>query len=378
MTARKNFKRLVRARARKTGESYAAAFRHLQKPGAEAQPMAFPQLRRIEKPEYGFALSLPDDWREEPADPFNSWAEVARFAGPGPGTRGCLVFRNATQPGIDAPTVARRVVRVLEQSGFGNFRHLDTVLAGRPGARLDFDKPAPSGVWSVRHYFVIERDTPFCVSFGTSALEQDAALIDTLAATFTFLEPKSGTSPNANGEGRPEGLPRPRPTLRIDPALLQRFKTYTSRAHRVLVVAHEEALQRNTAAIDQEHLVFGIASVPDSAGLTILARCGLAQEALQRAVETVLPPRSGSGGPPVAGGDQNGGSFRLTERADRTLTQAEDQARALGHAYVGVEHLVLALLRAAGPGYDLLAGLGVTLDKARTALAELQRYPGST
>lgn len=40
MTAKKNFKRLVRARARKTGESYAAAFRSLRKVAPEAHPMA--------------------------------------------------------------------------------------------------------------------------------------------------------------------------------------------------------------------------------------------------------------------------------------------------------------------------------------------------
>ena len=83
MTANRNFKRLVRARARKTGESYAAALRHFQKRIAEERQMAYPTLRRVEKPEYGFALYVPEDWRESSPDLRNSPWEVARFSGSG-------------------------------------------------------------------------------------------------------------------------------------------------------------------------------------------------------------------------------------------------------------------------------------------------------
>ena len=197
MTAKKNFKRLVRARARKTGESYAAAFRSLRKGVLEEPPMAaaspssrgVPPLRRVEKPEHGFALSVPADWREEPPNPFNSAQEVARFAGTGPGMRNCVVFRNDPRSRITARAAAEQVIPVLERGGFGNFTHHDVTIAGLRASRLDFDKRTDNRCWSVRHYFVVTADTPFCVSFGTTALEQDAPLIDTLAATFTFLQP---------------------------------------------------------------------------------------------------------------------------------------------------------------------------------------------
>jgi hypothetical protein len=360
MTAKKNFKRLVRARARKTGESYAAAFRSLQKkvpeePSMAAAASASPPLRRVEKPELGFALSFPDDWREERPDPFNGAQEIARFIGPGPGVRNCLVFRNRTEPELTAGAAARRVVPVLERRGFGNFTHHDVVLAGRPAARVDFDRPAGEGTWSVRHYFVVAGDAPFCVSFGTSMLEQDAALLDTLAATFTFLEP--------------EALPPPTPpALRLGDAHRERFRHYSLRAHRVLTIAHEQAT-RCGVALDQAHLLAGVATVPESVGLGVLARCGLPQEELQRAVDTILvpvPEPDASAADPGASPD--GALLALSERAEQTLQLAEGEARALGATVVGVEHLVLGLLQVPGPACDLLAQRGITLDRARAAL----------
>src|SRR5688572_24105852 len=138
MTANKNLKRLVRARARKTGESYAAARRSFlgKSPGEPpvTQPTQSPQsahidhapLRRTEKPEYGFAIHLPADWREEAPDPFNSEWEVARFVSPGPVTRNCLVFRSPKAPDATLDTIARTVEARLTSTGFGNFHHFPT------------------------------------------------------------------------------------------------------------------------------------------------------------------------------------------------------------------------------------------------------------
>jgi hypothetical protein len=190
MTANRNFKRLVRARARKTGESYAAALRHFERRDAEERPMADPALRRVEKPEYGFAVSVPEEWRELSPDARNSPWEVARFSGPRPGggVGICLVFRNPKAPNADAHAFAEGVQPGLEHSGFGNFRLMDAVVAGRPGARLDFDRPSPNGgIWAVRHYFLVVGDVPFCVSFGTTAPDEDRGLLDALIARFELL-----------------------------------------------------------------------------------------------------------------------------------------------------------------------------------------------
>lgn len=379
MTAKKDLKRLVRARARKTGESYAAALRHFRKQVPEEKTMAAPasstRLRRVEKPQYGFAVQLPEDWAEEPADPFNSEWEVARFrlSGPSGSVRNCLVFRSPEKPDADPRDAARRAETSLGQAGFGNFRHVHIKLGGLPAARLDFDRPWPNDrIWSCRHHFVVAAGHLFCLSFGTTAIEEDAPLLDELTARFEFIgDPPGASSPSAAGSTAAETQP-PLPAIRIDADLRRRIGPYTVRARRVLVVAHEEAVRRHAPAVDQEHVLAGIALVAGSAGLVILANLGISQEQLQRALESILPPAPTAaehGEPTAAGSEPEVVSLRFTERAERTLTLAEEEARSLGQSYVGVEHLVLSLLRQdTGPAAELLARLGVTADAALAAL----------
>ena len=65
--------------------------------------------------------------------------------------------------------------------------------------------------------------------------------------------------------------------------------------------------------------------------------------------------------------------MQLTPRAKRVIDLAYDEARRLKNNYIGVEHLLLGLLR----GEDELCGrtltdLGVTLDAAREQLQQMQ------
>jgi ATP-dependent Clp protease ATP-binding subunit ClpC len=61
---------------------------------------------------------------------------------------------------------------------------------------------------------------------------------------------------------------------------------------------------------------------------------------------------------------------RFTERARQVVVVAQDEARDLGHGYIGTEHLLLALLREQdGLGGRVLGALNVTTDQAR-ALVE--------
>lgn len=61
----------------------------------------------------------------------------------------------------------------------------------------------------------------------------------------------------------------------------------------------------------------------------------------------------------------------LTRRAQRAMTLADTQAAALGHEYIGTEHLLLGLLEErTGPAAQILEHLGVTAERVRTLLAE--------
>ena len=62
---------------------------------------------------------------------------------------------------------------------------------------------------------------------------------------------------------------------------------------------------------------------------------------------------------------------RFSSTSRRVVVQAEAEARALGHGFIGTEHLTLALVGEAGAGsraHDLLVGAGIDLDELREAV----------
>jgi ATP-dependent Clp protease ATP-binding subunit ClpA len=62
---------------------------------------------------------------------------------------------------------------------------------------------------------------------------------------------------------------------------------------------------------------------------------------------------------------------RFTDSARQVVVFAQEEARALRHAYIGTEHLLLGLLRVEqGTAAQTLNGLGVTLDGVRAATVE--------
>jgi len=145
-----------------------------------------------------------------------------------------------------------------------------------------------------------------------------------------------------------------------EPEFYRRFDRLTERARRVLLVAQAEAVKRNFPYVGQEHILLGIATVPGSAGLAILARLGVLAEQLRTELDAVMPD--------IVTGEVSG-NIGLTERAKRAIELAAEEARDLKQDYVGVEHLLIGMLREGeGFGYQVLARLGVTLDEARSAL----------
>jgi ATP-dependent Clp protease ATP-binding subunit ClpC len=63
---------------------------------------------------------------------------------------------------------------------------------------------------------------------------------------------------------------------------------------------------------------------------------------------------------------------RFTERARQVVVFAQDEARSLGHNYIGTEHLLLGLLRdEEGLAARVLESFGVTLDEGRTRVERI-------
>jgi hypothetical protein len=183
MTANKHFKRRVRDRARRTGESYTAALRHLRE--AKERPV---QWQRIEKPDFGYAVHVPQGWDERPPNLENSPWETARFTQPDDRRHTLVVFRGPTRPGREAAELADAVRMSLGHHRFTDFESTGVRIAGRDGVRLDCARYDAGRVWAVREYFVVEDGVYFCLGCGSAMPEEDEALFAAMAERFEIFE----------------------------------------------------------------------------------------------------------------------------------------------------------------------------------------------
>src|SRR3954466_8566033 len=62
---------------------------------------------------------------------------------------------------------------------------------------------------------------------------------------------------------------------------------------------------------------------------------------------------------------------RFTEEARQVLVLAQEEARMLGHDYIGAEHFLLGLLRSGGSACAALQSVGVGLDGAEERVVEI-------
>ncbi|HEX6470851.1 MAG TPA: hypothetical protein VF069_17250 [Streptosporangiaceae bacterium] len=188
MTANKHFKRRVRERARRTGESYTAALSHLRRSDAQEVTMRW---QRIEKTEFGYAVHVPEGWQERQPDLKNSPWETARFVDPADRRHSVIVFRGMAMPGpLRAVEVAERVRTSLEGAGFGDFAISETSVGGRPGARIECAKHDAGRIWAVRQYVVVHEGVRFVLGCGTSVPEEDDPLFTVMSERLEILEPE--------------------------------------------------------------------------------------------------------------------------------------------------------------------------------------------
>ncbi len=139
--------------------------------------------------------------------------------------------------------------------------------------------------------------------------------------------------------------------------MTSRFDKFSERARRVLTSAQEEAQRLNHGYIGTEHLLLGLIREEEGVGSKVLTNLGVTLSKVRSAVEYII----GRGEKPATG------EIELTPRAKRVIELAIDEARHLGHNYIGTEHLLLGLLHEGeGVAASVLESFGVTLEQART------------
>lgn len=138
-----------------------------------------------------------------------------------------------------------------------------------------------------------------------------------------------------------------------------RFDKFTERARKVLALAQEEARRFNHNYIGTEHILLGLVREEEGMAARVLSNLGIGLNKVRAAVEFII-----GRGEEAAQGDVG-----LTPRAKRVIELAVDEARFLGHQYIGTEHILLGLLREGeGVAAGVLESLGVTVERVHSEI----------
>ncbi|AQU05188.1 NDP-hexose 4-ketoreductase [Dehalococcoides mccartyi] len=141
-----------------------------------------------------------------------------------------------------------------------------------------------------------------------------------------------------------------------------RFDKFSERARRVLTYAQEEAQSLNHNYIGTEHILLGLVREEEGVAARVLVNMDVNLAKVRSAVEFIL----GRGEHPAT--SETG----LTSRAKKVIELGIDEARNLGHNYIGTEHLLLGLLREGeGAAAGVLESFGVTVEKVRTEVGRI-------
>ncbi len=139
------------------------------------------------------------------------------------------------------------------------------------------------------------------------------------------------------------------------------FHRFTERAQKVLALAQEEALRLGHNNIGTEHILLGLVREGEGIAAKALQALNLDMEKIRKEVETL-----------IGRGMETAENIHYTPRAKKVIELSMDEARKLGHTYVGTEHVLLGLIREGeGVAARVLNNLGVSLNKARQQVLQL-------
>jgi ATP-dependent Clp protease ATP-binding subunit ClpC len=141
------------------------------------------------------------------------------------------------------------------------------------------------------------------------------------------------------------------------------FNRFTERARKVIILAKEEAKRFNHDYIGTEHILLGLIREGEGVAATVLEKMGISLENIRLEIEKLVQP-----GPTT----QIIGDLPFTPRSKKALELSAEEARSLGHNYIGTEHLLLGLIREEeGVASQVLMNLGLDLETVRNKIMEV-------
>ena len=123
---------------------------------------------------------------------------------------------------------------------------------------------------------------------------------------------------------------------------MQDFTGFTPRAQKVIsILAQQEARRLFSDELTPEHIFLGLLRELEGAAVRSLTNLGLDMEELRREIEIALRNRSGN--------TLTLGGIPISKRVKNILDLSRQEAKHIGHNYVGTEHLLLGILAEEAP-----------------------------
>ena len=139
------------------------------------------------------------------------------------------------------------------------------------------------------------------------------------------------------------------------------FERFTEKAIKVIMLAQEEARRLGHNFVGTEQILLGLIGENTGIGPKVLKAMGVNIKDARVEVEKIIG--RGSGFVAV--------EIPFTPRAKRVLELSLEEARQLGHNYIGTEHLLLGLIREGeGVAARVLENLSVDLSKVRSKIIQ--------
>lgn len=163
---------------------------------------------------------------------------------------------------------------------------------------------------------------------------------------------------------------RPQLKVVIIVAAMATFERFTEKAVRVIMAAQEEAKRLNSPFVGAEHLLLGMLREGEMIVLKALEYFRIDPSYLKERLE------EGTGSSPES---KTGIEIPFNAQVKKVIELAWDEARGLGHSYVGVEHLFLGILReGTGTVGEILREMGITAASVKnwivTTLGEVSTF----
>jgi ATP-dependent Clp protease ATP-binding subunit ClpC len=137
------------------------------------------------------------------------------------------------------------------------------------------------------------------------------------------------------------------------------FERFTEPARQVVVLAQDEARELKHNYIGTEHILLGLIREEQGLAARVLGSLGVTLEGVRAQVGKIIG----------SGEDVTAGQIPFTPRSKKVLELSLREALALGHNYIGTEHVLLGLAaEGEGVAARILLDFGVSSDAVRDAV----------